>query len=657
MIVMKIKLTQDELGALHADFIGGMNSVSQNNESNNYIEATLDGFKVNVDDGEILEISYATTLNESDAETDNVGYTMMSYNADRETWSIEVDPIVLARRGEWYLSLRVATYLEGKRVGASKSVENLEFTVNADIYNSNGEYPNKGDVATVYQNALKSEAVAKEAVTAAATAMEAAEGVLKTAVKKTGDTMTGPLTVENSRSLGRSGVLYDGFHVQSGEEAETHYGQGFILRKADTNAYPNGTFEEIVNALPQESGTLATEEKARAIANEEITKDAIKNIQDGTGNGAIQQVADGVSDGFNFTGKNANATALEPTLTGIIPYGATGEFASAFGGKCAAIGKRSMAQGTTTIAKGKYSHAEGDNSVSLGDDSHAEGYTTVTGVDAQAAHAEGINTQALGKASHSEGEDTKASNIQAHAEGVRTTASGGGSHAEGADTIASGWYSHSEGYITTASGQASHAEGASTSAVGDGAHAEGEHCTANGNASHAGGSGAIADGTYSFAHGNKVIAGQHNQSVFGRFNDNNPANIFEIGNGENDDHRSNAFEVRYNGEAYAGGKKLLREGEASGGGGTQLYLHTIGGQYQHIFIVTTRQQPFTTLLELYTNCPNDYGHDIPKGFVSMFYWGGETIFTCVAGTPYEPIALEAYTYTFEEGFTDTVTEL
>ena len=171
MIVMKIKLTQDELGALHADFIGGMNSVSQNNESNNYIEVTPNGFKVNVDDGEILEISYATTLNESDAETDNVGYTMMSYNADRETWSIEVDPIVLARRGGWYLSLRVATYLEGKRVGASKSVENLEFTVNADIYNSNDEYPNKGDVATFYQNALKSENAANKAVTAAETAI------------------------------------------------------------------------------------------------------------------------------------------------------------------------------------------------------------------------------------------------------------------------------------------------------------------------------------------------------------------------------------------------------------------------------------------------------------------------------------------------------
>ena len=146
----------------------------------------------------------------------------------------------------------------------------------------------------------------------------------------------------------------------------------------------------------------------------------------------VQQLPDGVADGFDFTGKNPNATALDATLTGTIPYGATGEFANAFGGKCAAQGKRSHAEGTTTIAKGKYSHAEGDNCVTLGADSHAEGYQTVTGPNASAQHAEGMNTQALGMAAHSEGSDTIASGNNSHAGGWKSEANSNYSFVHGA---------------------------------------------------------------------------------------------------------------------------------------------------------------------------------------------------------------------------------
>ena len=158
------------------------------------------------------------------------------------------------------------------------------------------------------------------------------------------------------------------------------------------------------------------------------------NMEKGTGASATQQLPDKVADGFDFTGKNANATALDPSLTGIIPYGATGDFANAFGGKCAAQGKRSTAKGTTTIAKGKYSSAEGDNSVALGDDSHAEGFSTVSkGV---ASHSEGHMTQALGDRSHTEGNNTIATGDSSHAAGDRTQAKGVASYAGGAVTVA-----------------------------------------------------------------------------------------------------------------------------------------------------------------------------------------------------------------------------
>ena len=103
----------------------------------------------------------------------------------------------------------------------------------------------------------------------------------------------------------------------------------------------------------------------------------INNILDDTGIGSIHQKFDG-DNYFDFTNKNPNATSLDSTLTGNITKGATGNYASSFGGKSAAMGKRSLAEGTTTIAKGNYSHAEGDNSVTLGADSHAEGYMTVS---------------------------------------------------------------------------------------------------------------------------------------------------------------------------------------------------------------------------------------------------------------------------------------
>jgi hypothetical protein len=143
----------------------------------------------------------------------------------------------------------------------------------------------------------------------------------------------------------------------------------------------------------------------------------------GSGTSALQMKQDttkGDNGDFDFTNKNPRATVLDESLTGRIAYGATGEFATAIGGKSQASGKRSMAQGTTTVAKGPYSHAEGDNTVALGAESHAEGYQTT------------------------------ASNQFSHSEGELTLASGKGAHAEGHYTTAEGDFSSAKGYYTYA---------------------------------------------------------------------------------------------------------------------------------------------------------------------------------------------------------------
>lgn len=166
------------------------------------------------------------------------------------------------------------------------------------------------------------------------------------------------------------------------------------------------------------------------------------NIQNSAAIGSLNQLFDGTNT-FDFTDKNPKATELDSSLTGNINKGASGEYASSFGGKSAAMGKRSHAEGTTTIAKGNYSHAEGDNSVSLGNDSHAEGYQTVS--KGLASHSEGSATQALGDYSHSENASTIAQGQYTHAEGNTTKAIGVASHTEGNETITRSNYSHAEG--------------------------------------------------------------------------------------------------------------------------------------------------------------------------------------------------------------------
>ena len=77
----------------------------------------------------------------------------------------------------------------------------------------------------------------------------------------------------------------------------------------------------------------------------------------------------------------------------------------------------------------------------------------------QYSTAEGYETIASGDCSHAEGNNTIASNYNSHAEGTSTIASGDSSHAEGYNTLASGAYSHAEGYYTAARSAYQHVQG------------------------------------------------------------------------------------------------------------------------------------------------------------------------------------------------------
>lgn len=158
------------------------------------------------------------------------------------------------------------------------------------------------------------------------------------------------------------------------------------------------------------------------------------NMEKGTGPSASQQLPDGVAEGFDFTGKNPNAEAIDNTLSAVQPYGATGEFAAAFGGKASAQGRRAFACGTTTIAKGKYSFAAGENTAALGNSSSAEGMQSTS--VGYASHAQNALTVAYGDGSHAQNYQTKAVGNYSTALGVDTMAVGIASCAGGRGTVA-----------------------------------------------------------------------------------------------------------------------------------------------------------------------------------------------------------------------------
>lgn len=319
---------------------------------------------------------------------------------------------------------------------------------------------------------------------------------------------------------------------------------------------PNGhliavteTRDAVTNAVISTGDAVPLDVEFAIISENAGSGGGASNIENGSGTGSIQQEADGVADGFDFTGKNENSG-----MSGTVPYGAQGAFASSFGGKSAALGKRSHAEGTTTIAQGYYSHAEGCNSVAIGDNSHAEGYKTTS--VSEGSHAEGNNTVAAGQYSHVEGMHNRTEHDAAHAEGDTNRAKGVASHAEGKGNIASGDYSHVEGSYNEVKAVSAHAEG-QNNIIDEGAEAA--HVSGRENhAKHAGAQ----------LLGKGLVSGKQNQTIVGQYNAYDDEAMFIVGNGDDKDHPSNALVVKKDGTIegnFVGGS----------GGGDKLYRHEL----------------------------------------------------------------------------------
>lgn len=225
----------------------------------------------------------------------------------------------------------------------------------------------------------------------------------------------------------------------------------------------------------------------------------------------------------------------------------TGNHSTITSGATESSGWGAHAEGGATIASGQTAHAEGTSTVASGMWAHAEGGgTSATG---KSSHAEGWLSEATAEYAHAEGRHSIASGKQSHSEGATTTASGNSSHAEGQKTQATQPYAHAEGNYTIASANATHVEGDYSVASDRDAHAEGDHTIANRKALHVSGKYNVADPT----------TGADNSQTLGIY-----AEI--IGNGADEEHRSNARALDWQGnERLMGDVYVGCEADSTGG--------------------------------------------------------------------------------------------
>lgn len=173
--------------------------------------------------------------------------------------------------------------------------------------------------------------------------------------------------------------------------------------------------------------------------------------------------------------------------------------------------------------------------------------------EGQYSHAEGSKTAAYNKGSHAEGQSTSASGSYAHAEGYDTHAAMNHAHAEGSGTAVFAPYAHAEGKDSSIAltAQYSHAQGQNHVVRGKGSHAEGRNNTtgADANYSHVEGWQCTTSAAYSHASGIGSTTTMQAQTVIGKWNSPD-LGTFVIGNGTDNDNRSNALVVKSDGDVF-----------------------------------------------------------------------------------------------------------
>ena len=221
---------------------------------------------------------------------------------------------------------------------------------------------------------------------------------------------------------------------------------------------------------------------------------------------------------------------------------------------------------TESVADARYVQS-GSGGITIGSTANPYGGSDGPAIALSGGSATGFDSFAGIKATAS-GYESTATGWSSIASGSNSTATGNGSFASGYYSTASGQYSVASGTYSTAIGVGSVAGGSASTAIGLGSIASGNNSvasgyesTASGYGATASGYGATANGNYSMASGTYAIAQGYDQFVVGQNNvpQGDPANwlatddLFQIGNGADVAHPSNAFTVKKNGDTTMNG--------------------------------------------------------------------------------------------------------
>jgi hypothetical protein len=244
------------------------------------------------------------------------------------------------------------------------------------------------------------------------------------------------------------------------------------------------------------------------------------------------------------------------------------------------VGTYSVAEGSGITSSGSCSHAEGNGCTASGDASHAEGIDTTA--NTYAAHAEGDGSIASGTCSHAEGQYTTASGIRSHASGNHTIASYdsqfvcgkyNSNQSDNLFEVGNGSDGSTRANAFSV-GQSGDAHVSSSLTVGEGTHTSYSNRFACGtyNEDDSENIFEIGDGDSGNSHNifsvnylgaaraeNSMSVGEgtyasDNQLVCGLYNNNDSNNLFEIGNGFENERRANAFSVDGDGNVTIGGE-------------------------------------------------------------------------------------------------------
>jgi len=207
---------------------------------------------------------------------------------------------------------------------------------------------------------------------------------------------------------------------------------------------------------------------------------------------------------------------------------ASGEHSTAFGAYNKATGPRSTAIGGSCNASGETSFATGSYNTASGSNSFAAGQSVVA--DGVCSIAMGSNSMAFGSSS---------------------VAFGSGNEASGNSSAVFGDLNKSEGTSATASGQSTTASGQNSFSTGMNTFAIGFQSFTMGTSSRASGENSVAMGYASEARAySSLVLGRYNTLVGNPVEWVSTDPIFSIGNGTSNTARSNAFEVKKNGNTY-----------------------------------------------------------------------------------------------------------